>query len=111
MRNFIYDENNHRLVLVSELFPELTVNGVWQEASPHIDTRSSRQQRLYNTLYVWEDIMLQEGKADNGMDHLVSKINEDLVENGKLMILASNDCNIIYGGAYIYNNALPKPKI
>lgn len=110
MKNFIYDEKNHRLVLVSEIYPTIIQGG--ESANT---TRSNRQPRLFDTIYVWEDIMLQEGKADNGMDHLVSKLGtegpEEGLENGPLMILPSNDCYIIYGGSYVYSNAITKPKI
>lgn len=95
MKYFLYDENNKRLALVDEIFP--TIVGTVYNVSP-IPTPNSNQERIYNTQYIWENVQLQRASDGISMDHEVFHTKD----NKLLFHLPSNDCYLIYGGAYIY---------
>lgn len=104
MKYFINDTVNKRFVLVDEIFPTLSDKGNWSEGNTTAPTRNSNQQRLYHTLYVWENVLFREAAAENGVDHVLSIANDGGWEDGSLIIIPSNDCYIINKGAYLYNN-------
>lgn len=104
MKYFLYDENNKRLVLVDEIFPTLR-DGVYKDDV--VPTPNSKQQRIYNSKYIWENIELEKCSREAAyIDHVVWFVKDN--EKTFLMHLPSNDCYIIYGGAYIYNGQNPK---
>jgi len=104
MRNFLYDKENKRLVLVAELYPTIDTLGKWNNSSSL--TRNSEDGWIFNSLYVWENVKLIRANNDfSTLDHEVyylSKEGDDL-----LMHLPSNDCYLIYGGAYLYTKSKP----
>jgi hypothetical protein len=90
MRHFLYDEINNRLVLVDGLYPSIEL-----EKSDRGITPNSKQQRIYNSLYIWEDVKLS---YSNEVYYLIHK-------DKKIIEFPIADCCIIYGGAYQYNES------
>jgi len=107
MRHFLYDEENKRLVLVDGIFPSIPINGSKDDS--RLVTPNSNQERVFNSLYVWEKVQLRGfnlpaamNYEDNGVDYMVYAIKEDRSES-LIMILPYNDVVIILGGSYLYN--------
>lgn len=98
MKYFLYDEKNKRLVLVDEIFPTILRNTYNIGPTP---TPNSEQERIYNSKYIWENVELKRATGDTvSLDHDVYFVKGS--ERRFLLHLPSNDCYLIYGGAYVY---------
>lgn len=96
MKSFLYDEINHRLVLVDEIYPTLTQ---FKSSHPPL-TPNSNQDRIYGSRYIWENIELKLSDDTVSMDHEVFFVKGN--ERRKIMVLPSSDIYIILGGSYEY---------
>lgn len=97
MKHFLVDEQNRRLVLVPDIYPTILLQGEDSKI-----TRSSKQPRIFDSIYVWENVSLLIDVPYEGFDHVVIKLDEKGVQTEKLMVLSANDTNLIFGGSYLY---------
>lgn len=109
MRHFLYDEVNKRLVLVDGLWPSIEL-----EKADRFVTPNSNQARIYNSLYVWENVKIVTpndfylpSEREPTYYEVWSLDGEGKKREKRIMELPPSDTIMIYGGAYQYN--LPKP--
>lgn len=106
MRHFLYDEANKRLVLTDGLWPSVEL-----EKANRIITPNSNQARLYNSLYIWENVKLVSPNEKYLDKHVWQiKVNYEvwsLSDGGGrvkvIMEIPYADAYVMYGGAYQYN--------
>lgn len=98
---FICDAQNDRLVLVASLWPTRIVNGT-SDMTPN-----SNQNRLYHSLFIWEDVIVDApDPADiehSSFDYIVFKSTSDGERGNILMRLPSEETVMLYGQNYLYN--------
>lgn len=108
MRHFIYDEHERRLVLVDGLYPSLNVLGA--NYANDGKTPNSSQERIYNALYIWEDVEVYGPHSpykdgETYTDYHVKFIEEHGKNNEKkrlIMIIPYADCYMLFAGAYTF---------
>lgn len=113
MKYFLYDEENKRMVLVDEVYPTLNHDGRFDGGAEGVITRltnSSKMERLYNSLYIWEDVTIRFGR-DNLIIQNVKEEGDKEKDTYKkifktILSIPYTDHYLIQSGSYVYK----KPK-